>query len=120
MNDTRNVLHLGLTLIMAWLGALLALPADTFSTNPAFRVMAQIGPETCWAYAFWLVATVGFISLVSANGMLRTVSSVLLGTAHGVVATCTFLGNPVGTGTGTYAVLAGMSYYLTYRRLRGR
>ncbi len=118
MNDARNALHLGLTLVMAWLGAMLALPADTFSSNPAFRVMAQIAPENTWAMALWSVATIGAMGLVASHHVMRTASTVVLGTAHGVVAVCTYQGNPIGTGTGTYAVLAGMGYYLTWRRLR--
>ena len=64
----------------------------------------------------WMVASVGAAGLLTASRPMRLVSVLVLATAHGVVALSFVLGNPATTGTGTYAVLAGLGYYLGWRR----
>jgi hypothetical protein len=41
----------------------------------------------------------------------------MLSTAHGTVALLIFFGNPAGIGSGTYLILAGLGYYLVWRRM---
>lgn len=66
--------------------------------------------------AFWLAATLGLIGLMTPHRGMRLGSVLVLATMHGVVAGCLVLGNPATTGTGTYAVLACLGYYLAWRR----
>ena len=116
LQDARLALHLALTLIMAWLAMVLAWPGDTFGTSQSYAIMRRIAPEEAWAMAFWMVASVGAAGLLTTNRPVRLVSVLVLATAHGVVALSFVLGNPATTGTGTYAVLAGLGYYLGWRR----
>ena len=116
VRDARIALHVALTVIMGWLALLLAWPGETFATSSSYAVMSRIGPEEAWAMAFWIVASVGVIGLSTLDRALRLLSALVLATAHGVVALSFVLSNPASTGTGTYAVLAGLGYYLAWRR----
>ena len=114
--DARLAIHAALTAVMAWLALVLALPSDTFSSSPSFHVMAAMASEDHWAMAFWLVASVGFVGLLTQDQVLRLGSVLVLATMHGVVAGLFALANPATTATGTYGVLAALGYYLAWRR----
>ena len=116
LRDGRLAIHAALTAVMAWLAAILALPSDTFSTSKSFACMATIGTEPAWAMVFWVAACFGLIGLLTPSRGMRLGSVLVLATMHGVVAGCLALSNPTTTGTGTYAVLAGLGYYLAWRR----
>jgi len=116
LRDARLALHAALTMIMAWLAVLLALPSDTFGTSQSYAVMERIAPEPVWAMSFWMVASVGVCGLFTIHRVLRLVSVLVLATAHGVLALSLVLANPATTGTGTYTVLAALGYYLAWRR----
>ncbi len=116
MRDARVALHAALTVIMMWLAMLLAWPAGTFATSISYGVMHRIASEEGWAMAFSVVASVGVSGLCTASRLLRLFSVLVLATAHGVVAISFVLSNPAETGTGTYAVLAVLGYYLAWRR----
>lgn len=114
--DAKQAIHLALTAIMFWLGGILVLPGSTFSTSHSYRAMELIARESIWALAFLAVATVGAIGLF-VTGPIRKISVIGLATAHGTFSVCLFLGNPSGTGSGTYGIIACLGYYLLYRRL---
>lgn len=116
LGDARLAIHAALTAVMAWLAVVLASPGDTFGTSISFHVMAALATEEHWSMAFWLAATLGLIGLTTPHRGLRLGAVLVLATMHGVVAGCFVLGNPATTGTGTYAVLAGLGYYLAWRR----
>ena len=121
MRDARVALHLALTVIMGWLALLLAWPGETISTSGSCAVISCISGKDAWAMAFWAmafcaVASVGAIGLSMCNRALRLFSALVLATAHGVVAISFVLGNPASIEAGTYAVLAGLGYYLAWRR----
>ena len=116
--DARLAIHAALTAVMAWLGMVLGLPGSTFATSRTFSVMERIGTEEAWALAFWSCALVGGMGLTSRSRGGRLMSVLVLATSHGLVALCLFLANPLTTATGTYVVLAGLGYYLAWRRTR--
>lgn len=116
LRDARAAIHLALTAVMAWLALVLALPDDTFRLSPAYALMAAMGREDAWAVAFWAVACIGAAGLSTPSRGLRLASVLTLATMHGVVALCFGVSSPATTGSGTYAVLAGLGYYLAWRR----
>ena len=116
LRDGRLAIHAALTAVMAWLAVILALPSYTFHTSKSFACMATMGTEPAWAMVFWLVACLGLVGLLTPSRGMRLGSVLVLATMHGVVAGCIALSNPATTGTGTYAVLAALGYYLAWRR----
>ena len=115
-HDAQLAIHVGLTGVMGWIAGILAWPGETFRTGVAYAVMEQLAPENMWAMAFWLVATIGVVGLITQSRVARLLSVLVLASAHGVLALCFALANPSSTGSGTYAVLAGLGYYLAWRR----
>lgn len=116
LRDGRLAIHAALTTVMVWLAVILALPSDTFSTSKSFAYMAMMGSEPAWAMVFWVAACLGLVGLLTPSRGMRLGSVLVLATMHGVVAGCLALSNPATTGTGTYAVLAALGYYLAWRR----
>lgn len=114
--DARMAIHAALSAVMGWLGFVLILPGSTFDGNPAWRIFASMGAEDTWALSFWLVACAGLIGLTTAMPSLRLFCVIVLSTAHGTVALLFLFSNPAGGASGTYAVLAGLGYYLVFRR----
>lgn len=115
--DARHAIHAALCAVMAWLSAVLALPGETFGTSMSYRLMAAMGTEEQWAAVFAVVAVAGMAGLAPwPRPLLRLFCVLLLATAHGVVALCFAGANPATTATGTYGVLAGLGYYLAWRR----
>jgi hypothetical protein len=115
--DARNGIHAGLTAILAWLAFRLWLPDDLFATSSNFAYMARVASEDTWAVCLWAAANIGAIGLVSGNRVLKLISVLIVATTHGIFAGCLLMGG-TGTGTGTYAIIAAMGYYLAYRRAR--
>ncbi len=107
--------HVALTGIMAWLSIALALPGDTFGT-PQWSGFARVGTEQGWAYAFLLAAFFGAMGLITDRRWVQLVSVFILSTSHLTVAGCflraTQAGGAVSTGTGTYAIIALLGFYL--------
>lgn len=114
--DAQIALHMALSVIMGWLVVLWARPGETFATSSSYAVRPRTGPEEAWVMAFWMVASVGVIGLSTLDRALRLVSALVLAVARGVVALSCVLSNPASFRTGTYAVLAGLGYYLAWRR----
>lgn len=115
--DGRHAIHAALCAVMAWLSVVLALPGETFGTSVSYGVMADMGTEGQWSAAFAAVALAGLAGLAPRlRPLLRLLGVLLLATAHGVVALCLAWANPLTTATGTYGVLAGLGYYLAWRR----
>lgn len=117
VNDARKAIHAALTLIMAWLAIRLALPDNMFAAQPAFVAMARLASENTWAMLFWFAGTAGLVGLFTPSAPIRLVSVLILATGHGVFAWCLIVGG-VGTGVGTYTIIAGLGYYLAWRRVR--
>jgi hypothetical protein len=117
MYDARNGIHAGLTAILAWLAIRLWLPDDVFSRSASFAYMARLASEDTWAMFLWAVANVGLIGLFSRNRVLKLISVLAVATAHGVFAGCLLMSDG-STGSGTYAIIACMGYYLAYRMTR--
>ncbi len=116
LRDGRLAIHAALTAVLAWFAVILTLPSDTFSTSKSFACMATMGSEPAWAMVFWVAACLGLAGLLTPSRGMRLGSVLVLATMHGVVAGCLVLSNPATAGTGTYAVLATLGYYLAWRR----
>jgi hypothetical protein len=116
---TLNTIHLALTLMAFWIGGILYLPGETFLTAPGYRVLADIASENSWAAFFCLVGFVGVAGHFYDEIVMKIGSALVLATAHGLLAVCTFLGNPISLGTGAYLFIAYLGYYLSWRRGRG-
>lgn len=113
--DARLAIHFALTLIVGGFGAVLSLPTNTFG-SPAFTMLAQMGNEIHWAMALWLVAMIGLMGMTTASKGVRLFSVLVLATAHGALGICFALAPQFGTGAITYIVIAGLGYYLAWRR----
>ncbi len=114
--DARAAIHAALAAIMGWLGFILILPGDSFVTSSSFNVMSQIADENTWAISFGIAASAGAVGMATSNRKLRLASVLVLSTAHGIFALCLLTANPLSTGLGTYGIIAGLGYYLAYRR----
>ena len=118
MADARLAIHVALTLVLAWLAIELAIPGDTFGESPGYAVMARLGSEDHWAMVLWAGASVGLVGVGTQRRVVRLGSVLVLASMLGVVAWC-FASAPVlTTAAGTYAVIAGLGYYLAWRRVR--
>ena len=116
LRDAQLAIHAALAAVMAWFAVVLAIPGSTFSTGVSYRAMAQLATEESWAMACWFVATMGLVGLLTPSRTVRLCTVLLMATMHGVIAISIAWSNPSGTGSGTYAVLAGLGYYLAWRR----
>lgn len=117
--DTRMMLHLQLTLILAWLGFILLLPGDTFETTPAWAYFKAAASETEWGFLFVCAAGVGGIGIDTSRRWLKLLSILFLATVHGALAISFLRGNPLGGGAGTFAIVAASGYYLAWRQTWG-
>lgn len=113
--DPRLAIHFALTLIMGGFGIVLALPTQTF-LNASFTVLAELGSENSWAICLWIISTMGIIGMMTSSKIIRLISVLSLATGHGVLGICFALAPQFGTGATTYIVIAGLGYYLAWRR----
>ena len=104
---------------MAWLSLAMQLPGNTLDSFP-FAQFARMGTQAQWSYCFLVWAMIGVVGLLTNIDWVRLASVFCLATTHGIVAYCFYLswsiGDPVITGVGTYAIIAGLGYYLVFRR----
>lgn len=102
---------------MAWLAIVLALPGDTFGQGRGWSEFAKLASEGTWAMVFWLVASLGAMGLSTPLRALRLCSVLVLPSAYAVIAGLMLWAAPAGSGSGTYGVMAGLGYYLAWRRV---
>jgi hypothetical protein len=117
MYDTRNGIHIGLTAILGWLAFYFDYTRNVFSTEEVFAYMARFGSEHAWSVLFLAAANIGAIGVFSHNPPARLGSVLVVATAHGIFAGCLIMSN-ASVWSGTYAIIAGMGYYLAYRFTR--
>lgn len=119
--DARMAIHIALVAILAWLGFVLILPGDTFTTTPAWRMFARTGTEVEWASSFFACSIFGALGIDTRHIWLKITSILILATAHGSLAILFLRGNPYGGASGTFAIVALLGYYLAGRlAYRGR
>lgn len=116
--DDKVAIHTALTAIMAWFGLLLSMPGSTFTQGRGWDRFAAIASEEAWATVFGAVAIFGLLGLTTLRTQMRLASVMILSTAHGCVAIMMYLGSPLGSGSGTYAIVASLGYYLIWSRTR--
>lgn len=115
--DTRNGIHVGLTAILGWLAFYFDLARDVFARDDVFAYMARFGSEHTWSVLFLAAANVGAIGVFTSNPAARLGCVLIVATAHGVFAGCLIMSH-ASVWSGTYAIIAGMGYYLAYRCTR--
>lgn len=98
--------QLVLTLVPLWFSAVLALHGNTFGTSLSFSYMASIMSEPAWSLLSGGVGLIAAVCWARKTVLTLIFATMLLAFWHGMVALCVFLANPIGTGTGTYALLA--------------
>lgn len=114
--DAKNAIHFTLTVIMGGFGAVLALSSDTSAVRPYFSVMTNIASENFWAMAFLFVTSIGLIGLFTSFRVIKFISVLVLASAHGAIGLCFALAPVFVPGTITYIAIAGLGYYLAWRR----
>ena len=106
LHDGRQVVHGTLTLVLAWLAVVLAVPQRTFPTGTSYAMLEQMAPEGVWAAVFAAGALAGALGLLVRRPPLVALSCAVLCLLHGTFALLILAANPIGTGSGTYALLA--------------
>lgn len=96
-----------LTGVPFWFCFILSFDGKTFLTSRSYDFMAAITNETNWAIISAAVVTISLVCWWTENYYLMVLQNCILMAWHGLIAMCVFLANPLGTGGGTYAVLAG-------------
>ncbi|MDB5371806.1 MAG: hypothetical protein JWP04_448 [Belnapia sp.] len=106
-SDGWAVLHLVVSAVPAWFCLVLSWRGDTFATGGgAFVAMAAVASEHTWALVSGIVAVMGGSAWWTRSWPIWVGSTVILSAWHGLVALLVFQANPIGTGAGTYALLA--------------
>ena len=118
--DARMAIHCALTGVLAWLGFVLILPGRTFGTSPAWRMFEMIASEDQWAIMLWVGAIAGAVGIDTRHRWLKIASILLLSTAHGTLALLFLIGSPAGGASGTFAIVALLGYYLSWRQVHWR
>lgn len=117
---SMNVMHVMLVFIMLWLSLALQQPGEVFLST-AFSGFKRYGTESQWAYWLLVAAGIGGVGLVAGRRWVQLLTTAMLATAHGSVALCFYQSNPpgggIGTGTGTYTIIAAMGYSLFILRM---
>lgn len=118
--DARKVIHVSLAAILLWLGFILILPGETFTTSQAWRLFASMGSETSWAIAFFAGGLVGALGIDTQHPWLQTASILILATYHGALGILFGIGNKFGGASGVFIIIALQGYYLCWRQQRQR
>ena len=117
IDSTRNGIHIGLTAILAWLAFYFDVAHNVFANETVFAYMARFGNEHTWSVLFLLAANIGTIGVFATNPAARLASVLVVATTHGVFAGSLIMSH-ASVWSGTYAIIAGMGYYLAYRVTR--
>jgi len=116
LHDARVAIHVALTGIMLWLGAILSLPGDQLAAVPAFRVLLVWADEPVWSVGFLMLGITGITGLFNRSLAVRYVSVTLLTTGHVFLALVAGWSAPHNTAAGVYGIYALLGIYLLYRR----
>jgi hypothetical protein len=95
-----------LIFVPLWFCVILGTHYNTFETSKSFFIMQQQMTEVQWALVSGLVSLIAIMCWATGNIYAMIFQNALLMSWHGLVALCVFFANPIGTGSGTYAVLA--------------
>jgi hypothetical protein len=118
LKDGVEAIHASLTAVPAWICLDLAI-------NPVFQLIptsycwwAAHGTQDYWSGWALIMASIGFLGLISRNKFIRLFSATTLGVGHACIATGFLLSVPSATGVGVYFILAGLAVWRIY--LEGR
>lgn len=118
--DMLDLVHWTLTGIMGWFAYAMLSPRVEMA-GPAWRQFLELATESHWGLIFLAVALIGLVGAVVSTGWINMTSTFLLGSAHGCLAVCFYMGAPNDptrpTAVGTYALIALLGWSLTIRRL---
>ncbi len=105
--DGWAILHMVVSAVPLWFCFVLSMHGDTFATGGGtFRHMAALATESQWAWASGIIGVVCGAAWWTRFWPYWIMSTVFLAAWHGLVALSVFQSNPIGTGAGTYALLA--------------
>jgi hypothetical protein len=111
--------HVGLTLLLAFLCVVLLQPEATFDTGQGYAVMAEMATEDQWACVFGAGAILGTISYFTRSRAFKLCTAAALSAIHAVVGTAIVIANPVSIGSGAYFFIAAMGGFLTWATCHG-
>lgn len=97
----------------------MSLPGNTFAQGHGWDGFAALASEETWAIVFACIGLLSGAWIGSPFAYARFLSVVLITSAHGSIALMMLRAAPVGSGAGTYGILAGLGYYLLWRQVRG-
>ena len=112
--DGTYVGRVALTAVLAWWTIVLLLPGRTFGAGSG-AWFTEVASEPAWATFFGAGAVVCGSALFVRAPTWRLVSALVAACVFGVMAYGYWAGNPRGTGTGTYLVLAAWANWLAFR-----
>ena len=118
--DDRKVSYLLALTALAW-GLVLLNPTDTFSTSPAFSMMAQIAPEYVWGLLFSGFGVLQLIIIGRDHKHFKPISGYvqLLGVfIWSMIALFFYIGNPRGTGFVPYITITFLSLFCYWDIIR--
>lgn len=108
--------RVALTAVLAWWATVLLLPGASF-IGPSFTWFVALASEGVWAAVCAAGALIcGSAIFVRRRGW-RFASGLVAACVYGLLAYGLWCGNPRGTGTGTYLVLALWANWLSYRNI---
>lgn len=116
----ERAIHVFLILVLACISIVLEQPGDLV-TSPIAAGMRMIGPEAQWAYALATISMIGVSGILAHRPLWERFSIFMLATAHGTISVCAFRAVKPGselftTSTTTYALIAGLGYFLFWLR----
>lgn len=117
MHDARDMIHAGLTAILAWLALYFELRGGLLSSDLNFRYLELFASQRVWALFFLAATNIGIVGLITQRVVVRLASVLVIATAHGIFAGCLILAG-ASVWSGTYAIIATMGYVLAFRRAR--
>ena len=116
----RKVSYLLALTALAW-GLVLLNPVDTFSTSPAFSMMAQIAPEYIWGLLFLGLGILQLLVIECDKEHVKPISGYvqLLGVfIWSMIALFFYIGNPHGTGFVPYITITFLSLFCYWDIIR--
>jgi uncharacterized membrane protein YbaN (DUF454 family) len=116
--DGWLVLHFATCAIPAWFALVLSLPGNTFEASASsYSHLAAITTEHTFAMVSCVVAVFSAMAWFINGPWVWLASCVMLSGWHGALAALIWTANPLGTGGGTYAVLATTAFVKLCRPL---
>ena len=106
LRDGWTVLHLGISGVLFWFGALLIFPVQIWVLNVAYGHFDSLAPGWAWSLLLGIGACVGVWGVVTKRPVGRHVSCATLSLLHTLIALCFIFIDPLSLSGVTYSILA--------------